>query len=198
VQARSYICETLRKSRDPPRLGDLTPDVQSLLVNDCASSENLFLSAPVVLDDNPSWRALFDDGLLAPEDPILAQEPPSGAVAATAAVGRFGWPVNCAEPSPDGKWIAVLLDLMTVVLLPEALDYALSTALGIHFDDCVKMCGSAQPGTAMVNHVCVWESYLDVRSFVLPLNCAEPSPGGRWIAPLSDLMAVLLMSEAPA
>jgi hypothetical protein len=139
MQARSYLCTDLRHPRDTPRLGDITFEVQSLLVGHCAASENFLLSAPVILGDDPTWQSIFDGDL----DPRLDQGVPSSAAASTVAVGRFGSPIQCVEPSPDGRWLAVLSDAVSVTLLPEALDYALTTGLAIHFDDCLKTCAAA-------------------------------------------------------
>lgn len=43
------------------------------------------------------------------------------------------FPVNCADASPDGRWLAVVGDSMTVLLLPAALDYNPRSAMGLNF-----------------------------------------------------------------
>jgi hypothetical protein len=151
VQARSYICQSLRQSTQPPRLGDISQDVQSLLRRHCSSSD-CFLSMPVILEDDRAWQSLriFNPGVQVIDAPELEWDPPSTAVASTAAVGMFGLPINCAEPSPDGKWLAVLSDMMTVFLLPEALDYALPTGLAVHLDKSIKLCAVSTSDIQMV------------------------------------------------
>lgn len=61
----------------------------------------------------------------------------------TLAIGAFHKPVNTADPSPDGKWLCVLLDSLHVVLLPEALDYHPSTGLALKWDNRIGECASA-------------------------------------------------------
>ena len=41
----------------------------------------------------------------------------------TVALGPLPIAVNCADTSPDGRWMAVASDSLDVLLLPEALDY---------------------------------------------------------------------------
>jgi hypothetical protein len=152
MQACSYICQSLRQSTQPARLGDISQDVQSLLRRHCSSSD-CFLSMPVILEDDRAWQSLsiFNPGAQVVDAPELEWDPPSTAVASTAAVGNFGLPINCAEPSPDGKWLAVLSDLMTVFLLPEALDYALPTGLAIQLNESIQLCAASTSHIQMVH-----------------------------------------------
>jgi len=41
--------------------------------------------------------------------------------------------VNCAAASPDGRWIAVASDALSIALLPEALDYCHLAAARLDF-----------------------------------------------------------------
>ena len=147
LQAKSHVCRALRPAGVPPRLGAATPRAQDV-IHGGAEVRNLVDSAMVVLDDERAWQELrccrFAE--LPPGDPECvtqrAAPPPADAVASTVAFGRFPTPVNCAEPSPDGAWIAVLTDTMHVVLLPEALDYCMAAGALVELDSTLKRCAS--------------------------------------------------------
>lgn len=53
----------------------------------------------------------------------------------TQVLARFHGAVNCASPSPCGRWVAVLTDSMTVTILPEALDYKTHCSMLIRWPD---------------------------------------------------------------
>jgi hypothetical protein len=104
-------------------------------------------SGKVLLDDDPEWRAR----LLLEEEAVA---PPTTAIASTVVLARFHTPVNAAEPSPDGNWVAVLTDTLTVALLPEALDYHAAAARLLVVDTrvqrCVAMSGTTSPVTCLM------------------------------------------------
>lgn len=53
----------------------------------------------------------------------------------TQVLARFHGAVNCASPSPCGRWVAVLTDSMTVTVLPEALDYKTRCGMLLRWPD---------------------------------------------------------------
>jgi hypothetical protein len=86
------------------------------------------------------------DRLIAAVEGLVAQQPGDGRAAVrelrnsaappewfeeTAALGRMPFPVNCADASPDGRWLAVSGDSPTVLLLSEALDYDPLASVGL-------------------------------------------------------------------
>lgn len=144
MQAQQFLVQSLRAAGATPRLGSHGASIDQALapVGDAAGS------AFVLLDDVREWRTsqLFNPAALDDEEvwrDVMQARPPEQAVAQTAALGPFALPVNCAEPSPDGNWVAVLTDRMTVVLLPEALDYRACAAASLELDPRTRRCAVA-------------------------------------------------------
>jgi hypothetical protein len=65
---------------------------------------------------------------------IAVRRVPASCLETTAALGPMPFEVNCADASPDGRWIAVAGDSETVLLLSAALDYSCSAALELEVD----------------------------------------------------------------
>ena len=142
VQAQQFLLRSMRSTDAAPRLGSHGAYVNEQLAPKGGCPNSAF----VVLDDVKEWRTSSVFNPAAAEDEVAWREAmqgraPEEAVAHTAAIGPLALPVNCAEPSPDGNWIAVLTDRMTVMLLPEALDYRTCAAASLEIDLRAKKCG---------------------------------------------------------
>lgn len=66
---------------------------------------------------------------------VLGQPIVNDCLRDTQILARFHGAINCASPSPCGRWVAVLTDSMTVTLLPEALDYKLRCSMLLTWPD---------------------------------------------------------------
>lgn len=124
LQAEKFLCHSLRGASVDGRYGVVTELISDLL----RSEEKDFINEPVmmpVIMENTMIR-LMPDLMDAHNIPAVAARPMvQESMQMTRILAQFHGAVNCAEPSPCGRWVAVLTDSMTVTLLPEALDYQL-------------------------------------------------------------------------
>ena len=148
-QAQQYLCPALRGPGAPSRFVAESQAAEALSQL-CAAAAPAH-RALVLLDDDPAWHNIrvfrfhahdLDDDDVAMHQ--LAGPAPDSALASTTVLGPFPLPVNGAEPSPDGNWLAVLSDTMAVTLLPEALDYNVCAGLMLKLDSRLRRCGAVQ------------------------------------------------------
>eukprot|EP00892_Ulva_mutabilis_P010234 jgi/Ulvmu1/7583/UM038_0006.1 len=129
-----FICHSLRPPNAPGRFGSHTELMSDLLMGQQSNEHDETLKMPIVLEDTlvermPDLREMTHaaDVLRTP----IVQE----CLSETRVLTRLSGAVNCAQPSPCGRWVAVLTDSMTVMLLPEALDYKLRCGMLLLWPD---------------------------------------------------------------
>lgn len=152
-QGRACLLPRLRSPDDAPRLGSAGAAVADVLSSELPQHACI-ASATVVLDAalRAHMRLFQIDPAAVATDAVALGEldapPPSDVVGKTVAIGAFHVPVNGAQPSPDGAWIAVTFDSMHVVLLPEALDYHPLAGAALSWDARADRCvaWNASPG----------------------------------------------------